>query len=190
MGASSWATGHAAYGGGCACDLADDHFPWPRARVHRPRPVAPRPSLATDKLIPGGPCQGRYHKGVIMLGYENIQLTKSLTMDEFEAALRQGWRDEWGPYFRGKTNPLMVGEYMIFPLSSAFCVIAHPKEDTIRLSAAPLEQGYVRLLAGALASGKVDPTAQYGAIKSQGKANKMTPLVRDKVAQALQPLIA
>ena len=108
---------------------------------------------------------------------------------EFEAALRQGWRDEWGPYFRGKTNPLMVGEYMIFPLSSAFCVIAHPKEDTIRLSAAPLEQGYVRLLAGALASGKVDPTAQYGAIKSQGKANKMTPLVRDKVAQALQPLV-
>lgn len=154
------------------------------------RPVAPRTSLATDRLIPGGPCQGRYHKGVIMLGYEKIQLTKSLTMDEFEAALRQGWRDEWGPYFRGKTNPLMVGEYMIFPLSSAFCVIAHPKEDTIRLSAAPLEQGYVRLLAGALASGKVDPTAQYGAIKSQGKANKMTPLVRDKVAQALQPLIA
>lgn len=125
-----------------------------------------------------------------MLGYEKIELTRTMTMDEFEAAVQQGWQEEWGPYFRGKTNPMMAGEYMIFPLSSAYCVIATPKEMSIRLNAAPLTQGVVRMLAGAIAAGAVDPTVQYGGIKSQGKANKMTHVVRDKVAEALKPYVA
>lgn len=118
-----------------------------------------------------------------MFGYSTIQLATPITMDEFEEAIKQHWDPAWGPFYRGKPTPLAVGEYMVFPLSSAYCVIAHPKKDTIKLNAAALPEGAIHELSSVYGLFTLSP--EHGTVNSQSKANKLTPVISDRVAAAL-----